>query len=85
MYTVTFKESALKELKKIQQQYQISIVAKIEELEQNPRPLGCKKLKAQSETLYRIKSGDYRIIYKIEDQIKIVNIRKIGNRKDVYK
>ena len=85
MYTITFKDSAFKELKKIQQQHQVLIVAKIEELEQNPRPAGCKKLKAQTETLFRIKSGDYRIIYKIEDQIKIVNIRKIGNRKDVYR
>ena len=85
MYSIEFKESALKELKKINRKDAGSIVEKIETLKVNPRPIGFKKLKAISETLYRIKCGDFRIIYHVEDKIKIVNIRKIGNRKDVYK
>jgi len=54
-------------------------------LAENPRPSGVKKLKGISEDLYRIRSGDYRVIYSISDQIRIVDIRKIGHRKDIYK
>ncbi|MGQ0738021.1 MAG: type II toxin-antitoxin system RelE family toxin [Bacteroidota bacterium] len=48
-------------------------------------PGGVKKLKGEKEDLYRIRSGDYRIIYSIEDKIRIVDIRKIGHRKDIYR
>ena len=50
-----------------------------------PRPAGSKKLQGASENLWRIRTGDYRIIYAIEDTIKIIEIRKIGHRKDIYR
>ena len=49
-----------------------------------PRPPGSKKLVNSKEQTWRIRVGDYRILYTIEDQIKIVDIRKVGHRKDVY-
>jgi mRNA interferase RelE/StbE len=44
-----------------------------------------KKLKGNNEDLYRIRSGDYRVVYSIKDEIRVVDIRKIGDRKDIYK
>lgn len=57
----------------------------IDGLAENPRPSGVKKLKGNSEDLYRVRSGDYRVIYTIEDIVKVIDIRKIGHRKDIYK
>ena len=55
----------------------------IAELADNPRPHGYKKLKG--EDAYRIRVGDYRIIYEIEDNIILVTVVSVGHRKDVYK
>ena len=52
-------------------------------LKEQPRPQGCIKLQGREE-LWRIRVGDYRIIYTIDDTIKIVEVRRIGNRRDVY-
>lgn len=56
----------------------------IDELAVNPRPVGCKKLKGEKEYLWRVRVGDYRIIYKIEDVVKVIEIRKVGHRKNIY-
>jgi mRNA interferase RelE/StbE len=68
---------------------QKSVVRKIqlsgEKLAENPRPSGVKKLKGNEGDLYRIRIGDYRIVYSIDDGIKIVDIRKIGHRKYIYR
>lgn len=85
MYQITFKQSANKELQQIPKSVIGKIVDAIQGLETEPRPVGVKKLKGSNEDLYRIRVGDYRIIYAISDTIKIVNIRKIGHRKDIYK
>lgn len=55
----------------------------IDELAIEPRPEGSKKLKSSDENLWRIRIGDYRVLYIIEDTIKVVEIRKIGHRKDI--
>ena len=52
------------------------------ELEQDPRPLGCKKLKGRD--AYRIRIGDYRVIYEIQDGKLIVTVITIGHRREVY-
>lgn len=51
----------------------------------NPKPIGYKKLKGIKEDIFRIRIGDYRILYTIEEKIKIVDIRTIKHRKDAYK
>ncbi len=68
-----------------QEQQVQKISAAIDGLSEIPRPVGGKKLRGEMEYLWRIRVGDYRIIYLIEDKIKIVEIRKIGNRRDVYR
>lgn len=85
MYVIIISQSALKELHNLQKQTVRKIEKAINGLAQNPRPAGVKKLKGNSEDLYRIRSGDYRVVYAIEDEIRIVDIRKIGHRKDIYK
>jgi mRNA interferase RelE/StbE len=53
-------------------------------LSENPRPSGCKKMKAEKEYLWRIRVSDYHIIYSIKDTIQIVVIRRVGHRKNIY-
>ncbi|MDD5673119.1 MAG: type II toxin-antitoxin system RelE/ParE family toxin [Chitinivibrionales bacterium] len=83
-YTVQFEKSALKALKKLPQNIIPAIWHEIESLKINPRPPGCKRLTA-TDHLYRIRSGDYRIVYTIRDKILLVLIVRIGNRKEVYR
>jgi mRNA interferase RelE/StbE len=59
------------------------IIPVIIALENNPCPVGCKKLKGFAD-LWRIRIGDYRVIYSIDDVILLVDIRAAGNRKDIY-
>lgn len=85
MYKIIISQSALKELLSLQKATVIRIQKAIEQLANNPRPTDIKKLKGSTENLYRIRSGDYRIVYAIDDSIKIIDIRKIGHRKDIYR
>lgn len=71
----------MKNLPKIEQR---RIVKRIEILAVEPRPFGAKKLSGE-ENLYRIRSGDYRIIYQIQDKILLVLVVKIGHRREVYR
>lgn len=60
------------------------IAKKIEDIAENPRPAGCKKLVNNNQDLWRIRVGDYRVLYAIDDAIRIVDIHHAGNRRDVY-
>ena len=83
MYRIEIKKSALKELSQVSQPYNKKIVEAIDELATNPRPVGYKKLKGSE--AYRIRVGDYRVVYIIEDVIRLIEIQRIRHRKDVYK
>ena len=83
-YKVVIKRSAVKEIEDIpQRRDRQKIIRRIGELAENPRPLGSIKLSGQER--YRIRQGAYRIIYSIEDDVLIVYVVKVGNRKDVYR
>ena len=84
MYKVVFKESAIKDLEKVGAVYFNSVTAHIQKLSNNPRPFGYKKLKG-SENSYRIRVGVYRVVYTIKDDILVVEVIKIGHRRDVYR
>lgn len=84
-YKIIIGGSALKQLQKVSRKDAERIKGAIDSLAETPRPSGVKKLKGISEPLYRIRSGDYRVIYTIDDGINIVDIRQIGNRKDIYR
>lgn len=84
MYRITIKREALKELKLLPKQVVIRVSAAITKLAEDPRPDGCKKLKGYDGNQWRIRVGDYRVIYAIDDTIKIVDVRHVGNRRDIY-
>ena len=85
MYSIVISQSALKQLQNLQKPFVKKIGRAIERLADDPRPIGVKKLQGSNESLYRIRVGDYRVVYLIDDGIKLVDIRKIGHRKDIYK
>ena len=82
-YAIEYKAAALRQFRKLPRQVQVQIAPVIDALAENPRPSGVVKL-ADGET-YRVRSGDYRIIYSIEDAALLVLVLKIANRRDVYK
>ena len=81
-YALSFSKQALKELEKINEPYYSGIKQAIFKLTENPRPQGCKKLKGRDG--YRIRIGNYRVIYDIFDMELIVDIITLGHRKDIY-
>lgn len=83
-YEIIIKPSAEKLFAKLEKSQQIKIIKAVENLAINPRPQGFKKLKSIAE-LYRIRVGDYRIIYCIDDNILTITVVKIGHRKEIYK
>ncbi len=82
MYQVNLSNQAAKELKKLPKSTLNDIILKIQELKSNPRPTNCKKLKDRDE--YRIRIGNYRVIYNINDNILMILVIAIGHRKDIY-
>ena len=80
-YRIEWKPSALKELHSIPQHSVIRIVATVEE---NPFPPGSRKLTG-GRSSYRIREGVYRVIYTIKADLLLIEIVKVGHRKDVYK
>ena len=84
VYQVVIGKHATKELKKLPKKEIQRIFPKIKNLSTQPRPEGCKKLKSQTEDLWRIRIGDYRVIYSVDDTVSIVDIRRVGHRRDIY-
>jgi mRNA interferase RelE/StbE len=83
-YRITFARSASRELQKLDPPIAQRVLPAIESLVQNPRPSGCVKL-AGSTNDWRIRAGDWRIIYTINDQTKTVDISAIRHRSDAYR
>ena len=83
-YKIKWKKSAYRELRNIHNKYIPKIIDSVEKLSENPFPAGAKKLSG-SEKTFRIRVGDYRIIYEIEQQKLIIQIIRVRHRKDVYK
>ena len=83
-YRIEVKQSAARDIKKIPKIYIKKITSSVTELERNPFPGSCKKIKS-SESMYRIRIGDYRVIYEVITNEKLVIIHYIRHRKDVYR
>jgi len=82
-WDLQIERRAQKALKKISNPYKTNLIQAIDRLSDNPRPDGCKKLKG-SESLWRIRVNDYRIVYQIKDEHLLILIIRIGHRKDIY-
>jgi len=81
-YEVQFEKKAFKQLEKLSEETANNILEAIEALEEDTRPTGYKKLKWRE--AYRIRVGNYRVIYEIYDNQLLVIVITIGHRKDVY-
>lgn len=81
-YTISISKTAQKQLDKLSDRIAAPIIDAISSLANNPRPNGCKKLKGRSG--YRIRKGDFRIIYDIFDNILLINVIAVGDRKEIY-
>lgn len=84
IYRIEWTRSAAKELRKLPRQMIPKIVAAVDNLSSNPYPQGVRKL-VNTENSYRIRLGDYRILYNIVEHRLIVEIIRVGRRKDVYR
>jgi mRNA interferase RelE/StbE len=82
-YSVVLSRSARKELERLPDKIADRIVCQLEALSHLPRPIGCLKLKGTSQ--WRIRIGDYRVIYAIDDSTRLIDVVFIRHRKDVYR
>ena len=82
-YRLLIKKSAADELGRIPKKELRLIVERIRGLGEDPRPDGCEKLSAQER--YRVRQGDYRVVYSIDDAERIVEIIKICQRAEIYR
>ena len=82
-YTIRLKSSARKELEALSDILFERIDSKIQDLSEAPRPTGCKKLQGQ-QGLWRIRIGDYRVVYSIHDIVRTVEILRVAHRSEVY-
>ncbi|HCQ14014.1 type II toxin-antitoxin system RelE/ParE family toxin [Flavobacterium sp.] len=81
-YIIEVRRNVFKSLGKINEPFYTAIKNAIYDLAENPRPQGYKKLKGR--TGYRIRVGNYRIIYEIFDDILLIDVIDLGHRKDIY-
>ena len=83
-YTVQLAPAAKRQLGKLERSIQERIVRCLEKLEKDPRPPGVDKMEGDEST-YRIRMGEYRIVYEIRDKILVVLVLKVGHRREIYR
>jgi mRNA interferase RelE/StbE len=83
-YQIAFSRRANRELSELPTQIRLRLRPRIEALSLNPRPVGSKKL-AGREDLWRVRVGDYRVVYEVHDRILYVLIVRLAHRRDVYR
>jgi mRNA interferase RelE/StbE len=84
VYEVLLEQAAERDLKKLPSEMFKRIISKIKELARNPKPQWSRKIKG-SKNDWRIRVGDYRILYEIDARAKKINVMRIRHRKDVYR
>ena len=82
-YRLLIKPSAVKELESLPHKDRRRVIHRVQALAEEPRPAGAEKLKGIE--LYRVRQGDYRVLYEVADAAETVTVIKIGNRRDVYR
>lgn len=84
-YEIQFSHRAAKEFASLHADVQERLVPKIDSLGIDPRPRGCTKLEGSLKNAYRVRVGDYRLVYTIDDENSVLEIVRIGHRRDVYR
>jgi mRNA interferase RelE/StbE len=82
-YNIQIRRSAEKEIEKLQKRDRQKVIGKIRSLREDPRPSGVKKLSGEEK--YRLRQGNYRILYEVHDAIVTVVVVKVADRKDAYR
>lgn len=83
-YTVEIARRAVKAIAKLPRQEQQRVRAAIDLLADEPRPPGCTKLTGE-DSAYRVRIGDYRIVYEVIDARLVIHVVRVGHRRDVYR
>ena len=83
-YTVVFARSARKELQALDRTVAARILKRIEALRLEPRPSGCRKLEG-TDNLWRIRIGDWRVVYAIDDDRSLVEVSVVRHRREAYR
>jgi mRNA interferase RelE/StbE len=84
MYRLLLERGAEKDLDRLSSEMHDRVIAAIQSLATNPRPPGCRKL-AGSKQDWRIRVGDYRVIYEIADELRLVRVNRARHRREVYR
>ncbi len=82
-YAIDFKPSARRELERLSDRLIARLMPKIEGLAADPRPTGCRKLRGYKD-LWRVRVGDYRVVFIIDDDHKTVSVTRVAHRREVY-
>ena len=85
IYRIEFRPAALRDLKNLPRDVLDRISRKVSALTENPRPLGVEKLSGGEVDFYRIRIGDYRVLYTIQDKVLLIIIIKVRHRREVYR
>jgi len=84
MYRVFLERAAEKDLLKLSTRTHARVISAIQDLANNPRPTGCRKLTGADRD-WRIRVGDYRIVYEIADDLKEVRVNRVRHRREAYR
>lgn len=84
-YRVELEKRAVKDLKSLDGTARARVMAIIQTLADNPRPQGAKRLQGYDGEALRVRVGDYRVIYKVDDIVRVVAVIRIGHRREVYR
>ena len=84
MYEVLLERNAEKELLRLPSRVHDRVIEAIAALGKDPRPPGCRKL-AGSKNDWRIRVGDYRVVYEIADSVRIIRVHRVRHRSEVYR
>ncbi|MGB5594812.1 MAG: type II toxin-antitoxin system RelE/ParE family toxin [Crocosphaera sp.] len=84
MYQIEFSKKAQKRFKALPKSIKKRLIVQINLLSENPRPLDCKKLKGVRD-LFRLRVGDYRVIYAVEDELLLILVVEVGHGREIYR
>jgi len=84
-FTIEITRPAQRQLRKLDPKTRARVAAQIDQLTEEPRPAGARLLRAAATILFRIREGDYRIVYRVEDERLLVLVVKKGHRSEVYR
>jgi len=83
-YSIRLTKEAVRQIRRLPPQIRSRVQTRIDDLATSPRPPGCEKLQG-SDRHFRVRVGDYRIIYQIEDEHLIITVVQAGHRRDIYR